>query len=208
MRLPQPPLLVVTDRRQARHALGEILQAAFAAGCRWASVREKNLPLDAQVALLQRLRPIARAYGARLTVHGDSGLAKAAGADGVHLAAGRDAALARKLLGPAALVGISVHSAEEAARLDPAVVDYAVVGAVFATPSKPGYGPIGLSGLRAIAEATEVPVIAIGGVSPASANDALRAGARGLAIMGGLMRAKDPGAETRAVLNAFTVSAS
>jgi thiamine-phosphate pyrophosphorylase len=207
MSLPQPPLLVVTDRRQARRALGEILEAAFAAGCRWASLRDKDLPPDARVALLGRLRPVARAYGARLTLHGDSALAREAGADGVHLAAGRDPARARKVLGADALIGISVHSPEEAAQLDPAIVDYAVVGAVFATPSKPGYGPIGLSGLRAIVQATQVPVIAIGGIGALTAGDALRAGAHGLAVMGGVMRATDPAVETKAVLDAFTVGA-
>lgn len=203
MSLPAPPLVVVTDRRQAHGSLGDILQATFAAGCRWASLREKDLPADAQVSLLQRLLPIARAHGARLSLHGDPAIAKEAGADGVHLSAGRDPALARKLLGPAALIGVSLHTAEEAARLDPATVDYAIAGAVFATPSKPGYGPIGLSGLRIIAEVARVPVIAIGGIGALTASDALRAGARGLAVMGGLMRAPDPGAEARAVLAAF-----
>lgn len=205
MSLPAPPLVVVTDRRQARGSLGDILQAAFAAGCRWASLREKDLPPDAQVSLLQRLIPIARAHGARLTLHGDAAIAKEAGADGVHLSAGRDPALARKLLGRAALIGVSLHTAEEAAQLDPGTVDYAIAGAVFATPSKPGYGPIGLSGLRTIAEASRVPVIAIGGIGALTAPDALRAGARGLATMGGLMRAPDPSAEVTALLQAMPI---
>lgn len=204
MRIPAPPLLVVTDRRQARGALGDILQGAFAAGCRWASLREKDLPVDAQVSLFQRLRPIAREFGARLTLHGDAVRAREAGADGVHLSAGRDPATARRLLGPDALIGISVHTPDEAARLDPALIDYAVVGAVFTTPSKPGYGPIGLSGLRTVATVSPVPVIAIGGIGPLTGQDALRAGAHGLAVMGGLMRAPDPGAEARAVLEAFS----
>src|SRR5215211_7948213 len=156
MTLPSPPLLLVTDRRQARAPLEEILGAAFAAGCRWASVREKDLPSAEQVALARRLLPIARASQARLTLHGD----------GVHLSAGGNPALARQLLGSGALIGISVHAAEEVALLDPAVVDYAIAGPAYATPSKPGYGPfLGPLGIGDIRRATAVPIIAIGGIT-------------------------------------------
>lgn len=206
MSLPDPPLLLVTDRRQARHALGDLLDAAFSVGCRWASLREKDLPGDAQIALLRRLIPIARRHGARMTLHGEIALARAAGADGVHLPAGRDPSAARKVLGSEAVVGVSVHSAEEAAALDPAEVDYVVAGSVFETPSKPGYGPIGLGGLRTIAQASRVPVLAIGGVSAKTAPDALAAGAAGVAVMGGPMRAADPAAEVKSLLAAFGAS--
>src|SRR5262249_55336314 len=98
-----PPLLVVTDRRQAVRPLAEILEAVFAAGCRWASVREKDLAVGEQIALVHELRPIARRWSARLIMHGDATTAAAAGADGVHLGAGSDAAKARARLGAGAL---------------------------------------------------------------------------------------------------------
>ena len=63
------------------------------------------------------LLPIARRHGARLTVHGDAALAKACGADGVHLPAGADAAQARKILGREKLLGVSLHTVTEAAKL-------------------------------------------------------------------------------------------
>jgi thiamine-phosphate pyrophosphorylase len=202
VRLPAPPLLLITDRRQAGRRFGEIFEAAFKAGCRWASVREKDLPPDAQISLLQRLRPVARRHGARLILHGDGALAKAGGADGVHLAAGRDPALTRKALGPELLIGISIHSVEDAQQLDPAVLDYAIAGPVFETPSKPGYGPsLGHAGLREITQATSVPVLAVGGISAETASDAMRAGAAGLAVMGGIMRAADPAIEVQVLLS-------
>ena len=148
MRLPDPPLLLVTDRQQARLPLAEVVTAALAAGCRWVSVREKDLAADDQIALVRTLLPTARRHGARLTLHGEAALAKACGADGVHLPAGSDPARSRALLGAGTLIGVSIHTVTEAEAIDPDTVDYAVAGPAFETASKPGYGPeIGRKGL-------------------------------------------------------------
>jgi thiamine-phosphate pyrophosphorylase len=193
VRVPFPPLLLVTDRRQARLPLKDVVERACAGGCRWVSLREKDLPADAQVALARSLAPIAQRYGARLTLHGDADLAHAAGLAGVHLSAHGDGAAARATLGPHALVGISIHSAAEAAALDPAVVDYAIAGPTFPTASKPGYGPaLGPDGLAAICGAAMVPVVAIGGIKADNVAAVVAAGAAGIAVMGSVMRAVDP----------------
>src|SRR5262247_4525701 len=113
MKLPDPALLLVTDRHQARLPLADVVRAALAAGCRWVSVREKDLSNDDQIALALTLLPIARRYGARLTLHGDAALAKACGGDGVHLPAGSDPGSARATLGPAKLIGMSLHTVTE-----------------------------------------------------------------------------------------------
>src|SRR5262245_14101770 len=148
MTLPDPPLLLVTDRRQARLPLADVVRAALSAGCRWVSLREKDLSDDDQIALALTLLPIARRYGACLTLHGDAALAKACGADGVHLPAGSNAAAARATLGPEKLIGVSLHTVTEAEAIDRSVVDYAIAGPAFETPSKPGYGrEIGHKGL-------------------------------------------------------------
>jgi thiamine-phosphate pyrophosphorylase len=199
--LPQPPLLVVTDRKQAKQPLYAVLAAAFAAGCRWASMREKDLPPSEQIALLRSLLPVARAWQATLTVHGEPAIADEAGADGVHLPAGGDASAARTLLGRKALIGMSIHSLAEAAALDPDLVDYAIAGPVFASASKPGYGPVlGSDGLRAIADASKVPVIAIGGITPVTVPDVVQSRVYGIALMGAVMRAADVGHEMRRLL--------
>ncbi len=201
MRLPAPPLLLVTDRRQARRPLPEVVALALAAGCRWVSVREKDLPEDEQIALVRMLMPMTRRHGARLTLHGDAALAKICGADGVHLSAGSDPLAVRVLLGPGKLIGVSIHTMTEAEAIDPSVVDYALAGPAFETPSKPGYGPeIGRKGLGEIARASRVPVLAIGGLNAARAAEVLAAGPVGIAVMGGIMRAADPGQEMRALV--------
>jgi thiamine-phosphate pyrophosphorylase len=201
MKLPDPPLLLVTDRRQARRPMAEVVAAALAAGCRWVSLREKDLAEDEQITLARALLPMARRHGACLTLHGEAALAGRAGIDGVHLPSGSDPAASRALLGPGKLIGVSIHTVTEAEAIDPAVIDYAVAGPAFETPSKPGYGPeIGRKGLAEIAAAARVPVLAIGGINPVRVPEVLAAGVTGVAVMGGVMRAADPGQHMRALL--------
>lgn len=157
-----------------------------------------------QVALVAWLRLVTAPFGARLTLHGAAELAREAGADGVHLPGGSDAVAARALLGPGALVGLSTHSLAEAAAADPAILDYITVSPVFTSISKPDHGPaLGLDGLRAHASAARVPMLALGGVSTANAGSCRGAGAAGIAVMGGIMRAFDPLEETAGLIAAL-----
>ncbi len=204
MRIPEPPLLLITDRKQARSGLVEIAEDAFAMGCRWLSVREKDLSTFEQIALVTEIKARARAWNARVTLHGVPADALAAKADGVHLRAGSAAEKARNMLGPDALIGLSVHKIEEVKNIDPNIVDYVILGPVFETISKPGYeSTLGLDGFCMIAAVSSVPVIAIGGVDRDRGPLILKHGAVGLAVMGGVMRADDPADETRAILRAF-----
>jgi thiamine-phosphate pyrophosphorylase len=203
--LPDPPFLLVTDRHQARHPLADIVRAALAAGCRWFSVREKDLSEEEQINLVRTLLPMVRRRGARLSLHGEAELASAANVDGVHLSARRDPVAARKLLGPNKLIGVSIHTLTEAEGVDPAAADYAIAGPAFETASKPGYGPeIGRRGLAEIAATARVPVFAIGGLNATRAAEVLAAGPKGIAVMGSVMRAADPEREVRALLATVT----
>jgi thiamine-phosphate pyrophosphorylase len=191
--LPAPPLLVITDRRQARRPLEEVAEALFAGGCRWLSLREKDLDGAARLALLRRLVALGRRYGAAVTVHGDVEAALSAGADGVHLPGGVLPAEARRRLGARALIGCSVHRRDELMTVAAGGADYATLSPIFASASKPGYGPpVGLDQLAAAAAATALPVIALGGIDETNAGSCLEAGAAGLAVMGPAMTAPDP----------------
>ncbi len=204
MRLPSPPLLLVTDRTQARRPLADVVRASIAGGCRWISVREKDLPDGEQIALVNELAPLVRGAGGSLLLHGAAELARACAADGVHLPAGADVAAVRTLLGPQKIVGISIHSAAESAALDPQIVDYVIAGPVFATESKPGYGPaLGPAGVADIVRSARVPVIGIGGIAAANVDDVMKAGAAGIAVMGGVMRAADATREIRELISAL-----
>jgi thiamine-phosphate pyrophosphorylase len=201
LRLPTPPFLLVTDRSQARQGLPAIVTAALGAGCRWISLREKDLTEVDLILLARRLLPLSRSAGARLLVHGEASLAKLGGVDGVHLPAGANPATARTLLGPEKLIGVSIHTVIEAEAIDPSFVDYALAGPAFETASKPGYGPeIGRKGLAEIASAARVPVVAIGGINAARIAELIAAGAAGVAVMGGVMRASDPAREVAGLI--------
>jgi thiamine-phosphate pyrophosphorylase len=204
VRLPVPPLLVISDRHQARRPLEEVAEAVFAGGCRWFSLREKDLPPEERRALLTALVAAGRRFGAVVTAHEDIEAVAAAGADGVHLPSGGSAAAVRAGL-PSALIGASAHSADEAAALLRAGADYVTVSPIFVTASKPGYGPaLGLEGLARIVSQAPGPVIALGGITPENAGLCLSSGACGIAVMGDVMRAADPQATVASILRVMS----
>ena len=136
-------------------------------------------------------------------VHDDIEAAVAAGAGGVHLPGGGDPKAARLLL-PSGLIGVSAHSPQEAAAQLAAGADYATLSPIFLTRSKPGYGPaVGLDALAEAARLAPGPVVALGGIDEGNIAACLKAGARGIAVMGEIMRAADPEAATRSLLAAF-----
>ena len=204
MTLPFPPLLVISDRHQARHPLEEVAEAVFAGGCRWFSLREKDLPPEERRALLGGLVTLGHCYGAVVTAHEDIEGVLAVGADGVHLPSGISPEAARAQLSRK-LIGASAHDADEAAALLSAGADYVTISPVFLTASKPGYGPaLGLEGLSRIVAEASGPVIALGGITAENAAECIPAGARGVAVMGEIMRAADPRAATAAILRAMS----
>lgn len=184
--LPRPPQLLITDRTQASAGLVSTVAACVRAGCRWVSLREKDLALANQADLLRTLRPLLAAVGGILTVHGDPDLADLC--DGVHLRDGADIAAVRRRLGPNALIGASCHNPGAVTHAAQAGADYATLSPIFASLSKPGYGPaLGPASLADL----PLPTLALGGVDAGNAAACMAAGAAGLAVMGGPMR--DPG---------------
>ena len=208
MTLPRPPLLLITDRAQANAPIETVVAQALAGGCRWILLRDKDMAPAARLALLRRLLDLGRPRGAVVMVGADVSAARLAGAAGVHLPAGGDPAPARAALGPRALVGVSAHNASEAQAAEKAGADYVTLSPIFASPSKPGYGPaLGIEGLRAVASRLAIPAIALGGIGAQNAASCLAAGAAGVAVMGEIMRAPEPRIATRAVLAGLTKAA-
>jgi len=186
-------LLLVTDRHQAALPLEDTVGEAMAAGARWIWLRDRDLPAAERRALAQRLLALTRAHGARLCIGADVELAADIAADGVHLPAdssfGALIASARARLGARALIGVSAHGEADVAAAAAAGADYATLSPIFATASKPGYGPA--LGVAALARAARhaLPVLALGGVTAERTEECLRAGAAGIAAMGEAMRA-------------------
>lgn len=202
-RLPQPPVLLITDRLQAAAPLVAIIEGALDGGCRWISVREKGLTDGKLSELVGIIRPLVAARGGMLSLHGQAAQVAAFGLTALHLSSGSNAAEARAMLGKDALIGQSIHTLEQAQSLDPQVLDYAILGPAFETVSKPGYGPaLGINGVSHFQTCTPVPLIAVGGIDPPRAADLAAAGAQGIAVMGGIMRALDPALEMAAFVRA------
>ena len=185
------PLLVITDRHQARHSVETIAAAVGCGGGRWLLLRDKDLAREERRDLALRLAKIAAEHGVALSVSTDVELAAEVGV-GVHLQAAAAVAPARSRLGSAAIIGVSAHGLDDVVAAAAAQADYVTLSPIFLTDSKPGYGPaLGTAALRAAAEC-DIPVLALGGVTAETAAACLAAGARGVAVMGEIMRADDP----------------
>jgi len=197
-----PVVHLITDRRLqpdlAAHAVRAL--AHLPPGRVLVQLREKDLGGRELLRLSLALVAACHAAGQRLVVNDRLDVALASGADGVHLpAAGIPVSDARRLLGPGALVGVSCHSADEVRRARDAGASFASVSPIYDTPSKRAYGPpVGLTVLREAA-ALGLPVIALGGITPARVPEVLAAGAGGVAAIRAWLEGDDPAA-VRALL--------
>jgi thiamine-phosphate pyrophosphorylase len=166
----------VTDRRQ-----GDLLshvKAAVHDGVDFIQVREKDLGAQDLYELVCRIRDASAGTSTRILVNDRLDVALAAGIDGVHLPGnGLPAERVRPLV---RVLGCSVHSVEEAVRAASAKPDFLVFGPIFETPGKT---PVGLDALRTVVAAVQVPVLAIGGITPTNANQVVAAGASGIAAI-------------------------
>jgi thiamine-phosphate pyrophosphorylase len=139
-----------------------------------------------------------------VVVNGDVAAARAAGAHGVHLPRNQSVARAREALGAGAVIGVSAHDEAEAAAAEREGADYVTLSPVFASISKPGYGPgVGLEGLARIARRVSIPMVALGGIDAGNAALCLAAGARAVAVLGAVMAAPDPRTATARLVAAL-----
>jgi thiamine-phosphate pyrophosphorylase len=185
--LPWPPILIITDRNQCAEPLETRAAALFRGGCRWLSLREKDLEPVERHVLLERLVSVARPFGATIGVHDDLTAALACNV-ALHLPAESDTAAARDVL--SALLGKSCHGEAAAAR-DGA--DYITLSPFFPTASKPGYrSGLNRAALNEIVAKADLPVLALGGVTRATLPELKGSNVAGIAIMGEAMRTPDP----------------
>jgi len=193
-------LLVLTDASQTRgRPLRRVVAAALRGGACGVILREKTLPPDERAELAAALRAVVHDAGGTFLVAG--GLAdRAAVADGVHLAAADPFPPV-----PPPLVGRSCHDGDALRRAAAEGCSYATVSPIFASASKPGYGPpLGVDALRD----PPLPVFALGGIDPTRAGRCVAAGAFGVAVMGAVMRADDPASVVAGLLDALRAGAS
>ena len=183
------------------HAIVDELETARLAVERGATVvqwRLKDVPRVDVVESGRATRSLCARYGVPFVVNDDVEAALMLGADGVHLGRADEGAETAREHG--LMLGLSASSLQEAHAAD-GQADYIGAGPVWATPSKPDADPaIGIEGLRVIAGAVTVPVVAIGGVDATNAADCIRAGAAGVAVIRAARDAKALRAEIDAAL--------
>jgi thiamine-phosphate pyrophosphorylase len=177
----------------------EMARAVLAGGCRVIQLRMKGRASGAVLATARAIRDLAPAPELLLIVNDRVDVALAAGADGAHLGAeDLPVAAARRLVGRDLLLGCTAHSIEEALAAADAGADYVGFGPIFPTGTKAlPIEPHGLDGLQRLCRRIPLPVVAIGGITEATAPAVREAGARGVALLGALARAEDPEATTR-----------
>jgi thiamine-phosphate pyrophosphorylase len=176
-----------------RPDLESFVAACIRGGVDIVQLRDKRLEAR---ALLERARAalaVCRDHGALFVLNDRPDLALEAGADGVHV--GQDDAppiLARRIVGPAAVVGLSTHSPAELEGSGAEPVDYVSVGPVRETPTKPGRAGTGLGYVREAARLARVPFFVTGGVEPGSVEELVGAGARRFVVVRYLTESPDP----------------
>ena len=187
-------LYLVTD---APLSLGrshrQVVEAAIAGGVTVVQYREKGATTRRMVEEAHGLRELCRRRAVPFIVNDRLDVALAVDADGLHV--GQDdlpASLARRLIGRGKLLGVSAESPEEAVRAQADGADYVGASPIFATPTKPDAPPpLGIEGLRLIAAAVSIPVVAIGGINRDNAAAMVEAGAAGIAVVSALVSAED-----------------
>ena len=181
-------LYVITDGAAARRHV-EIAEAACRGGAALVQLRAKNLPLREALQAAVQIRRITRAAKVLFIVNDRIDLALAARADGVHLGdEDIPVAMARRIMGRHAVIGVSASTVEEADAAQGA--SYLGVGAVFATSSKADAGaPIGLEQLHRMTQYSQLPVAAIGGIDAANIADVIKTGARMACVISAVSKA-------------------
>ena len=213
-RLATAQLYLCTDARRERGDLAEFADAALAGGVDIIQLRDKGSageqtlgPLEArdELAALEVLADAARRHGALLAVNDRADIARAAGADVLHL--GQDdlpLSVARDIVGPDTVIGRSTHDRQQVSAAIAEAVDYFCVGPCWPTPTKPGRTAPGLPLVRSTAELADTkPWFAIGGIDADRLPDVLAAGARRIVVVRAITAAEDPRAAAEQLRSAL-----
>lgn len=198
------------DRCGAR-SLPELARQAVQGGATLLQLRAESRCTYEQVMLARALRTVTRELQVSLIINDRVDVALAIRADGVHVGhpdvEDMPPELARQLLGPQAIVGVSIATPAEAAATANRGASYLSIGPIFGTASKGDAGPaVGPERLAAVRAAVTLPLCAIGGITAANAALAIAAGADGVAVISAVTRADDPVAATRELVRAVQVA--
>ena len=199
-----PQLYAITDMRVSDLSHAAQVGQLAAGGATLIQLREKHLPARYFCEEAEAAITTARSFGVKIIINDRVDIAMALQADGVHLGqTDLHPNAARKLLGPDAIIGLSVHNAAQARLALPLPVNYLAAGPIFPTVSKSNPDPVlGVEGLGQIRRVIgDFPLVAIGGISIMNASEVLAAGADSVALISGLLSTGDIASTTRALLS-------
>lgn len=185
-----PRVYPITDTQISALSHAEQIAAFAEGGATLVQLRDKTTPPAHLYEQAREALEIAAQRGVQLIINDRADIALAVGAAGVHL--GQDdlpPEAARRLLGEEALIGFSTHSVDQALQAAALPIDYLAIGPIFATSTKENPSPVvGLAGVRTVRDAIgDVPLVAIGGITPTNARDVIAAGADSVAMISGLL---------------------
>ena len=192
-------LYAVTDRAWVgRQSLCEQVEAALKGGVTCVQLREKELPQDEFLAEAMAISSLCRQYGVPLFINDNVEVAIACHADGIHVGqTDLEASQVRHRVGSGMMIGVSVHSVEEALEAVKQGADCLGVGAMFATSTKTDVDVLPMETLRAICDAVEIPVVAIGGINRDNIPRLSGTGVDGVALVSAIFGAEDIEKECR-----------
>ncbi len=188
-------LYLVTDRELAgNRSVIQVVETAIRGGVNIVQYREKSASTRQMIAEAQSLLDICHRYAVPLIINDRVDVALAIDADGVHV--GQEdmpAELVRKILGSDKIIGVSVESTAQVETAVAAGADYVASSPVYTTATKPdAVHALGISGVKTLAQASPLPLIAIGGLNAANCAEVVRAGADSIAVVSAIMAADNP----------------
>ena len=192
-------LYAVTDRAwTGRQNLYEQVECALKGGVTCVQLREKELNDEDFLQEAFRLSALCKKYNVPFLINDNIEIAVKCNANGVHV--GQEDMTAkevRKILGENKIIGVSVHSVEEALEAVENGADYLGVGAMFSTSTKTDVDVLPTDTLKAICHAVSIPVVAIGGINKANISQLSRTGVDGVALVSAIFGAEDIEKECR-----------
>lgn len=197
-------LYLVTNRGLSLgRSLEEVVSEAAAGGVTMVQLREKDTSTGEFIRLACKLTDLLRPLGIPLIINDRVDVALAADADGVHIGqSDMPYEIARKLLGPDKIIGLSVENMNDLLRANELDVDYIGISPVYGTPTKTDTAePFGLDGLRKAVELSVHPTVAIGGMNASTISDVIAAGADGVAVVSAICSADSPRLAANELMN-------
>lgn len=192
-------LYAVTDRHWlGNETLYSQVEKALKGGATFMQLREKNLDEASFLEEAKEIQALCKTYGVPFVVNDNVAIAKAIDADGVHVGqSDMEAGDVRAIIGPDKILGVSAQTVEQAKLAEERGADYLGVGAVFPTGSKDDAVEVDHQTLKAICRAVDIPVIAIGGITPENTGDLAESGICGIAVISAIFGQKDIETATR-----------